>query len=69
MKDHHTITEKMCRDATNSHPYTSRHLGKSIEVIQSKQTNSNYTRSAQCVILVTLVNQQTWDCLIALSQR
>ena len=36
MKDHHTITEKMCRDATKSHPYTSRHLGNGIEVIQSK---------------------------------
>ncbi len=36
MKDHHTINEKMRRDATKSHPYASRHLGNRIEVIQSK---------------------------------
>ncbi|WP_257722503.1 hypothetical protein [Sporosarcina psychrophila] len=36
MKNHHTIIEKVCRDATKSHPYTSRHLGNRIEVIQSK---------------------------------
>ena len=38
MKDHHTITEKMYRDATKSHPYTSRHLDNRIVVIQSKHT-------------------------------
>ncbi|WWS88386.1 hypothetical protein V6B14_01395 [Sporosarcina psychrophila] len=36
MNKHHTITEKKCRDATKSHPYTSRHLGNRIEVVQSK---------------------------------
>ena len=51
MNDHHTITGKMCRDATKSHPYTSRHPGNCIEVIQSKAIQKcNYTRSTQCVI-------------------
>ncbi|WP_421101765.1 hypothetical protein ACOKXV_17575 [Sporosarcina psychrophila] len=36
MNKHHTITEKMCRNATKSHSYTSRHLGNRIEVVQSK---------------------------------
>ncbi|WP_255485300.1 hypothetical protein [Sporosarcina sp. BP05] len=37
MNKHHTITEKMCRDVTESHPYTSRHLGNRIEVVQSNE--------------------------------
>ncbi len=36
MNDHNTITKKMCRDATKSYPYTSRHLGNGIEVVKSK---------------------------------
>ncbi|MEK4404101.1 hypothetical protein MKZ26_06585 [Sporosarcina sp. FSL K6-6792] len=36
MKDHHTITEKICRDATKSYPYISSHLGNRTEVIPSK---------------------------------
>ncbi len=47
MNNHHTITEKICRDATKSHPYISRHLDNGIVVVQSK---CNYTRSAQCMI-------------------
>ncbi|AMQ07497.1 hypothetical protein AZE41_17010 [Sporosarcina psychrophila] len=46
MNKHHTITEKMCRDATKSHPYTSRHLGNRIEVVQSKVIQIYCTRSA-----------------------
>lgn len=38
MKDTHTITEKMCRNATKSHPYTLRYLGTGIGVVQSKAT-------------------------------
>jgi hypothetical protein len=46
MNKHHTITEKISRDAKKSHPYLSRHLGNGIEVVQSKATESNYTSSA-----------------------
>lgn len=40
MKGHYTITEKMCKDAIKSHPYTSRQLGNrntshSIQAIQN----------------------------------
>ena len=64
MKDHHTITEKMCRDATKSHPYTSRHLDNRIEVIQSKAIQKrNYTSSGlvgdQVIYWLILVKQQT----------
>ena len=50
MNDHHTITEKVYRDATKSHPYRSRYLGNDIEVVQSKAIQSNYTRSTWCMI-------------------
>lgn len=50
MNRHHTITEKINRDATKSHPYLSRHLGNGMEVVQFKAIQTYYTYSAQCVI-------------------
>ncbi|WP_438297002.1 hypothetical protein [Sporosarcina sp. FA15] len=45
MNKHHTITEKMCRNAMKSHSYTSRHLGNRIEVVQSKAIQKSlYTK-------------------------
>ncbi len=48
----------MCRDVTKSHPYTSRHLGNRIEVVQPN--NPNKTGHEAPISLIMLFTGYFW---------